>query len=716
MAAIEKIRRRSGLLIAIIGIALLVFVLEDLFQSQGRGRGPVVAAVDGDKISVRDYEQLKEKNIRDYEVRKKNNSNDPNANLTPYETYNVYNNTLEQMIMENIMNKEYDAAGFDVTGEELYDQLTGETTGKPHSWMLQYFPDGNGGVDKAKVDDYLQNLTELPAEYYNQWLQLEQDIKKDRLTNKFNNLVKASYFLPSALAQKFYEKRNVKASADIVAVRYANIPDSTVTITDADIKAYYNENKYQFETNERRDIEYVVFEVKPSEEDIQKALEDMQNMRADFVATDNVINFVNANSESKYDSTWLGRTQVPQQIEQVIFDNGNGIGYVTEIFEDQDAFKMARIVDMQSRPDSLMASHILIPFKGAYNSQDTISKEDAEAKANALLAQLRSNPKNTELFAELAKDNSTDPGSKDKGGDLGWFVDGQMVPEFNDFVVKNPVGAMGIVETVYGYHIIKVTDKTAPKQKVRLAYMTSNLTPSTKTHQNTYQLANEFVTNNRTYEQFNQAIEDQGLTKRTMPKIEKSTVYIPGLDNPREIIRWAFNENTKKGDVSEKIFELDNMMVVPALTGVVHEGYAPIELIAEQDKAKIINKKKGEMAVEKMKACGNDVDRMVKELGAEATSVSDISFYTDNLSNFGREEKVIGTILGMKEGQEVGPLAGNGAAFIIKNVKVQEPAATTDYTSMLQEKRSQFVNKANSGVYNALKNLAKIKDNRTDIF
>lgn len=706
MAAIEKIRRHSGLLIAIIGIALLAFVLQDLFQSQGRNTGPSVAVVDGDKISVRDYEQLKDRNLES----RKSSSN--NNNLSSAETYSIYNNTLEEMIKENLMTKEYDAAGIGITSEELMDQLTGE---KPHEWVVQSFSDANG-FDPQRVNEYLQNLSSLPAEYYDRWLDFEKAVKQNRLETKFDNLVKASYFLPTALAQKYYENKNMKASADIIALRYTTIPDSTVTVTDADNKAFYAENKYRYETDERRDIEYVVFEIKPSLEDRQEALKAVQDMRADFVATDNVASFVNANSDKRYDSTWMGRKDVPEQIEQPIFDNGNGVGYVFGPYENEDAFNLVRIVDMQNRPDSLKASHILISYKDAYGSQDTISKDQAEAKANELLAQLKAAKNNDELFAQMAAEYNTDA-TKDKGGDLDWFTDGAMVPQFNEYVVNNPVGSLGIVETMFGYHIVKVTGKTQPQPKVRLAYLTHEITSSTKTYQNIYAEANKFVTENRTYDQFNKAIEEQGLTKRTMPRMNKSTYQIAGIDNPREIVRWAFDEKTKKGDVSEKIFELDNMLVVAALTGVVHEGYAPLEAILDQAKYQILNKKKGEIAVEKMKACGNDVNRMVSELGAESTTVSDITLDSRVLGNFGVEADIVGTLLGMKEGEEVGPIAGNSSAFIIKNVRFTQPAATNNYSDIIREKTSQFTNKVVSGnVYNALRNQAKIKDNRTEIF
>lgn len=713
MAAIEKIRRRSGLLVAIIGIALLVFVLEDLIQSRGGGRVPVAAVVGGEKISQIDFNQQHEKELRKAERDKMYYTQDENATLTNSERIMVYNNTLDKMISEIIMNEEYKAAGLDITSEELYDQLTGATTGKPYSMMAQYFPDGNGGVDKAKVDEYIQNLSELPAEYYNQWIEMEQDIKKDRLSNKFNNLVRASYFVPAPLAQKYYEKSAVKVSADIIAVHYGNIADSLVTITDADNKAYYDAHKEEFKSEEMRDIEYVIFDVKPLEEDRNRARDAIMSKREAFAGAENVDKFLYAKGQ-KYDSTWLGRKQVPQQIEQSVFDSGRGVGFVTEMFDNGNEFKMARIMDMQPRYDSLMASHILIPFKGCPQTQDTISKEDAEAKANALLAQLKNNPKDEELFANLAKENSSD-GSKDKGGDLGWFKDGQMVPEFNEFVQKNDVNYMGVVESRFGFHIIKVTGKADLQPKVRLAFLSEPINASDNTKQLRYQEAKKFFADCKTYEQFNKSVEDLGYTKRTMQKMSKGTGEIPGVGVAREIVRWAFNDG-KKGDVQYFDFLNDekNMVVVAALTGIVKEGeYAPLDVVASQEKYKIINKKKGELAVEKMKACGNNLDKLKSELKVETFPVKDLSFDSKSLSNFGGEEAIIGIILGMKEGEEFGPIAGNGGAYIIKNVRIVQPEATNDYSSVLSKMTDSYNRK---NVYAALKKLTKVKDNRTELF
>jgi peptidyl-prolyl cis-trans isomerase D len=703
MAAIEKIRKRSGLLIAIIGLALLAFVLQDLFQSTGRHREYNVAVIDGEKIPYKDFEDLKNKNLENMK-RSYGNS------LTSSQTYSVYNNTLEQMIKDHIMTKEYDAIGMNVTGEELYDQFVGD---EPHQWVVQNFSDANGNFDRQTLENYMQQLDNAPIEYRNQWIDFENAIKENRLQTKFDNLVKASYFVPEKLAKKYYDNKNVKASAEVVALRYSTIPDSTITVTDKDNRKFYEENKYKYETDETRAIDYVVFDIKPSAQDDQDARAIVEGMKADFAATDNVASFVNANSDQRYDSTWMSRTAVPAAIEGVVFDEGNQPGFVYGPYFDNESYNLVRIIDLQNRADSLKASHILISYKGALRSEDTINtKERAQAIADSLLVVLKKNAKNTELFGELATKMSADKGSAEKGGDLDWFTDGMMVYNFNEFVMNNAVGQMGVVETPFGFHVIKVTGKTEMEPKARLAILKHELSFSTKTYQDMFAVANKFVTENRTLDQFNATVEAEGMTKRTMPRLNASTYQITGIDNPRQIVRWAFDDKTKVGDVSS-IFELDNMFVVAALTEIVPEGYAPIEKIAEQSKYQILNKKKGEVAVEKMKACGTDYDRMVSELGAESTTVNDVNLESRGVGNFGVESDIVGTIMGMKEGAVEGPIAGNTSAFVIKNVKIAGTPENVDLSSIHREKKAQFDNKVlNNGVYNALRNNAKIEDNR----
>ncbi|MBQ3709728.1 MAG: peptidylprolyl isomerase [Bacteroidales bacterium] len=715
MSALEKIRKHPGLVITVLSIALLIFIYQIVAESKNRnGRSSddeTVVYVDNERILISDFDNLRNKNVE--QTRRSNG-----GEISQAQTYGIYNNTLEKMIKDCIMNKEYEAVGMNVTSEEMLDLFVGN---EPHEWVAQNFSN-NGVFEKDRVEYILQNFDELCNMGYvdrEMWIEFENQVKENRLETKFNNLVKASYFVPTKLAEKYYNNKNEKTSAEVVALRYSNIADTDVEITDQDIKKFYQENKYKYETPATRSIEYVVFDVKPSQEDKDNAFKVVSELKDNFAATENVINFVNANSETdhRYDSTWKGRKDVPVEIEQVIFDEGNQPGFVYGPYFDNEAYNLVRIVEFQDRADSLRASHILIPYAGALSSADTVTtKEMAQKRADSIASALKKNPKDTKLFGKLAGKYSSDKGSAEKEGDLDWFPDGMMVPTFNEFVMKNNVGQIGVVESPFGYHVIKVTGKTEMQPKARLAIVTQKVNTSSDTYKKMYSYVNKFVTENRTQEQFNAAVEAEGLTKRVQPSLTVSTNQIPGINNPRSIVRWAFDKKTKVGNVSN-MFELDDMFVVAVLTEAIEEGYAPVEKIAEQYKPQILNLKKGEVAVGKMQACGNDYDRMVNELKAESTTVSDLTMDSRSVGNFGVEANIIGTILGMKEGEVVGPVAGNISAFVIKNVKHQAAPATTDYSAILREKKAQFDNKVfNGGVYNALHEKADIEDNRVKFY
>ena len=709
MTAIGKIRSRSGLLITIIGVALLAFVLGDLFKSTGRHREYDIAVVDGERIAYQDFQ---EEYTRNHENMKRNSSQP----ITQTEDNNMRNSVLENLIKEKIMGKEFEAIGLNVTSDELYDQFMGEN---PHPWVVQNFPGEDGSLNRETLQFYMQNIENMQADMRSTWTEFENAVKQNRLETKFDDLVKASFFMPNKIAEQLYNDKNNTVDAEVVALRYSHIADSTVNVTDADNRKFYEENKYRFKTEATRDIEYVVFDIRPSQEDIEDAREYVNEMKADFALAENAAAFVNANSDSdcRYDSTWRTAKNVPTAIETSVFGEGSEVGKLYGPYQENNAYNLARIVDMQNRPDSLRASHILISYKGALRSEDTLlTRDDAKRIADSLLNVIKTDKKAD--FAALATQFSTDLGSnsEEKGGDLDWFTDGTMVYDFNEFVVNNPVGTVGVVETPFGYHVIKVTDKTEATPKVRLAILKHAYSASDKTYQDVLTKANRFYTENLTYDQFAQTADEEGLTKRSYPNLRASTAQITGIEDPRQIVRWAFDDETKVGNVST-IFEFNDALVVAALTGITKEGYVPMDKAVEQSKYQLLNMKKGDIAVEKMKACGNDFNRMVSELGAEIDTITGISLGSRNIGNFGAEAAIIGKIMGRDANTVSEPIAGNTTAFIIKNVKKNNAPATTDYSGIIRDKQSQYNNKVlNNAVYSALRENAKVVDNRVKFY
>ena len=696
MAAIGNIRKHYGLLVAFVGLALLAFVLGDLFKSTNSRQGTNVASVGNEKITYQDYSNMVSMNLE--------NAKASNAgSITPEQNYSIHASTLEQMIRDIVMKREYKDLGLVVSSEELFDQFLGEN---PNQYVVSSFTGADGKFNRELVETYIRDFQTLTPEMQANWLNFERAIKEDRLNTKYDNLLKKSFYLPTKLAERYYSDKNDKVSAEVYAIRYNTIADSTVVLSDADKKAFYEENKNKYQTDATRAIEYIVFEIKPSKADIDFSRNLVNDLKDDLASIENAASFVNANSDLPFDSTWKSRTDVPAEFENAIFSNG--AGFVYGPYENEGYYNVAKVLDVENRSDSLMASHILVSYANALRSTETRTKDEAKSLADSLLNVIK---KDSSKIETLAKDFSDDPSAQTNNGDLGWFTDGTMVYTFNEFVQDNEVGTVGMVETPFGYHIIKVTDRNEAAPKARIAVVANEITASTATYQNIFAEANRFVTENTTAEEFNAAIENQGLNKRTFPTMRTTTNYITGISNPRQIVRWAFDENTKVGDMSS-IFDLDDMYVVAVLTKAVEEGDAPYQDIAERYEYVIKKEKKGAMLAEQAKAYGTDYQKMIDNLKGEKTTVDNVTFEGRGFGNFGVEDKVIGTVIGMKEGEVSEPIIGGNGLYVVKVVKETPAATTTDYSNIQREQRSKYNNQIlNNAVYSALKDMTKIEDN-----
>ncbi len=696
MAAIGNIRKHYGLLVAFVGLALLAFVLGDLFKSTNSRQGTNVASVGNEKITYQDYSNMVSMNLE--------NAKASNAgSITPEQNYSIHASTLEQMIRDIVMKREYKDLGLVVSSEELFDQFLGEN---PNQYVVSSFTGADGKFNRELVETYIRDFQTLTPEMQANWLNFERAIKEDRLNTKYDNLLKKSFYLPTKLAERYYSDKNDKVSAEVYAIRYNTIADSTVVLSDADKKAFYEENKNKYQTDATRAIDYIVFEIKPSKADIDFSRNLVNDLKDDLASIENAASFVNANSDLPFDSAWKSRTDVPAEFENAIFSNG--AGFVYGPYENDGYYNVAKVLDVENRSDSLMASHILVSYANALRSTETRTKDEAKSLADSLLNVIK---KDNSKIETLAKDFSDDPSAQTNNGDLGWFTDGTMVYTFNEFVQDNKVGTVGMVETPFGYHIIKVTDRNEAAPKARIAVVANEITASTATYQNIFAEANRFVTENTTAEEFNAAIENQGLNKRTFPTMRTTTNYITGISNPRQIVRWAFDENTKVGDMSS-IFDLDDMYVVAVLTKAVEEGDAPYQDIAERYEYVIKKEKKGAMLAEQAKAYGTDYQKMIDNLKGEKTTVDNVTFEGRGFGNFGVEDKVIGTVIGMKEGEVSEPIIGGNGLYVVKVVKETPAATTTDYSNIQREQRSKFNNQIlNNAVYSALKDMTKIEDN-----
>lgn len=704
MALIGEIRKKSGLLVIVIGVALAAFVLGDFFKPGNTRQVNYIGEIDGEEILAIEFNEKVEQNVN---AIKQNQGKDQ---LTAAELYSAKQTIWNEMLKKIILGKEYEELGIVVTPDELFEQVQGET---PHRYILQYFKDPQTGeYNPQLVLNYLKQLDQMDQKAIQQWVNFEQAIKDDRVSTKYKNLVSKGYYVPKAFIPKENDLNLRKAKLRIVASDVKSIPDSLVEITDNDYNKFYEENIHLYDQEASRDIDYVVFDVKPSAEDRKLISQDVHKIYQELIKKpiEEVPNFVNVNSDNRYDSTFYKEGELSLRIDSLMFNSP--VGTIVRPYVENNSYYIAKLMDVQHRPDSMKATHILISHKDIYgvNEEITRTKEEAKIMADSLYEVVLAKP---EKFEEIAVEISDDPSVLQNSGNLGWFADGTMLYPFNQAVLEGIKGDVSIVETRYGYHIIRVDDKQKPTKKVRVAIIDHAIEPSNKTYQNVYTEASKFAGESTTLDAFETSITEKKLNKRSADDVKEMQNTIPGLDNPRGIIRWSFFDRINLGDVSP-IFDFDNSYVIAAISEVREKGKMPIEQAKERMEPLVLNEKKTEMLLEKMNTVtSNDLNQIAKELDDDVDTINTINFYARNIPGFGRENEVIGEIFTLNKGEISKPIKGKGGTFIIQIDSIIVAKPIVDTLAIIERLKGRFKSRVdNNYVYRALEKKTDIEDNR----
>jgi peptidyl-prolyl cis-trans isomerase D len=708
MAAIGSIRKHSTLLVIVIGVALAAFVLGDF--AKGRGKRDVnVGVVDGEDITIMDFNARYEQYLENTKQQKQT------TRLSEAEQATIRTQTWNQMVREILMDEEYKDLGIDVTADELFDMVQGPN---PHPLVIQSFTDPNTGrFDRNQVLNYLQNLDNYPPEAKQRWLEFEKYLKEDRLREKFNALFSKAYYIPKPLAIKEYLDTYDVASTEFVAKKISEVPDSAVVLTEEDYIAYYNDNKEKYKKEATRDIKYVEFNVEPSKKDIEKAKKDIISLKKEFAAIDSkeVPRFLKVNSDVPYDSTWKEKGQLPVEIDSVMFVEKPG--YVSDYWFSDNKYNVARLMEVAMRPDSMNAAHILIAFKGAYRANQAIdrTREQAQKLADSLYNVIKKYPAK---LKDLAKTYSDDPSAKQNDGELGWFKDGMMVPSFNEAVVNTKVGGVTLVESPFGFHIVKVIDKKKPVKKVRVAQLVYEVMPSNETYQNVFAKASKIASEAHTEAEFDKKAKAAGVPVLTQPGIREMTSSIRGYHNVRPIVRWAFKEDTEVGNVSD-VFDLDGAYMVAVLTNKTKEGYPDVDEIKPQLERMVLNQKKGEYIAKQMASHGKNVDDIAKAMNLTKHQDNNVTFKGRTIGPFQREYKAIGTLFGLEKGGVSKPVVDRTAVFVLKQIYVSSDLgkAEKNYKREAEKLEQEFSSAINNDAhYRAMEKASDIVDNRIKFF
>lgn len=700
MATLEKIRNRAGVLVAVvIGFALFAFILGDILGSGTSLFSNTqfeVAEIGGTSIP---YQELQRKIDNLSEIYKMNSGE---ASLTTEVYESIYEQAWQQLVNEYVMQKEYDKLGILVGSDELFDMVQGTNI---HPIVRQIFTDPNTGMfNQEALLNFLRNMNDDPSgSSLAYWLFVENEIIGERKAVKYNGLLEKGLYVTPLQAKYAFLETNKRVDFDFILQNYTTVADTLVSISEKEIKDYYKKNKDDFQQEHTRDIEYVAFEILPSDEDDRDSKQWIDGMVEEFSTVQEVKQFTNLNSDTPYDVTNYGFGELSDEINNFMFNAR--VGDVYGPYFENGAYKIARLAEINFLPDSVRARHILI------QPTEAISQEQAEVKADSLLNLIKRGAN----FDLLAIEHSTDNGSRFNGGDLGWFPEGMMVKPFNDACFAARKGDKFIVETQFGYHVIELTDRAADVKKVQVAVLTREVEPSTATYQRIFMQASSFAGANNTYEKFQNAVVEEGLSKRIANNLLPADNTIAGLESPREMIRWAFN--SKEQSVSQ-VFEISNKFVVATVSKVREKGTKPladvkddIELILRKDKkAEII---KAELMNEKN--AGSSMEQIAMKRNLNVESALEISFSSFSIPNAGIEPKVIAYATSMEEDKISEPIAGENGVYLIRVTNIEEPEVA-DYTMEKNRLRSNFASRVGFEAYEALKKIADIKDNRAKFF
>lgn len=725
MSVLENLRKRSGLLVAIVGLALFAFVLTGLFEGGSSIFGSkqnIVGEIGGKAIEYNAF------NVKVQEALENEKQNQNKSALEQSNIDDIVQRVWNQTINLEVMSKEYEKLGIAVSDDELVDlmidhpheallrNLSDQQTGKVFSTFAD---DQTGQASPAKIRAFTQSMTD---EQEAQWAQLEDYVRKVRTIEKYNNIIKKGLYVTSSVAKRDYIAQNQNATVKYVHKAYRTIPDSTVKVTDADLQAYYSAHQNLFKQEASRKIEYVAFDIAPSAEDMDEIKKNMQTLAEEFKKPKNLTEdstFVISEADSRsFDMSFHTSGTLSPEIDTLMFKAEPGT--VVGPYLENGAYKVSKLIAAKTSADSAKVRHILIAYKDSgADTSITRTKEQAKKMADSLLVLLKKGAKFTEFVDKFSNDSGKKmpPNKKEgedypgKGGDYGWLnANSSFVESFKNAGLDNKKGDLLVVESNYGYHIIEVLDSKGSQKKVQVATIDKKLEPSSKTMQAVFVQASEFAGKNKTNELFQKSVIDQKLNKRIADNVKENDRTIPGIESPRTLIKWAYDN--KKGTVSEPM-ELGNKFIVASLVEVREKGIAPLEQVKEDVTTKVIKEKKGEQFAKEFSdaiAGGIAIEALGNKLNLSVDLAQNVNFTTSALPGTTDEPFVIGSIIALKAKTLSKPLVGREGVFVAYVESVVEAPAQTDYKAQQASAITSLQPRVDYEVYEALKENANVEE------
>ena len=705
MAILGQIRSKSIFLIIVIGLALFAFVISGVFDGKGYQAQQPVGVINGEEVLIEDFRGQVDFLERNYNQ----------------QGMIAVNNVWNQRLRSEILRQQFEISGIQSGKDHLQNILKNNPTFNSDPQFLNEA--GMFDIDKFKT--LIIELKTTNPEAYEQWKSQEKIFESQSNEQIYLNLVNAGVNYTQADGKFEYTLQNDNVDIEYIQIPYSSVEDSLISYSESDLKKYINNNEDEFKVNSSRDIEYVIFEEKPSFEDekavknrLSKFLKEskefnevskLEEITPSLTTAKNIKEFINEYSESSFDSIYLPKGSLPADHANLLFNLN--IDQTYGPYLDGEYFKISRMLDKKIG-GSVRASHILVAYKGSKNANPNVSRSKNEAKkeANNILRKIRKSPKS---FTELAFEFSDGP-SKSRGGDLGFVQDGNMVKPFNDFIFSKRIGSTGVVETDFGFHVIKVVAKD---DLVLLASITEKNVPSDATSDKVFNSATKLEMSLSKDEDLNTLSNKENYTVKTVNGIQILDNDFPGLKDQRRIVQWLFNESTNVSDF--KRFDLPKGgYLIAQVTKIVDEGLSNVQDVSYKVLPMVLKSKKADFIISK-----NDNSLSLEEIaeinGTEVRKALALNQKNATITGSGLEPLVIGASFGTNINETSDFIIGENGIYKLKVIKRKDTNTNSDSidSNFIISYKNQLLNLNRTSsfarVYESLKENAEVTDNRS---
>ena len=661
MAVLETIRVKLGIFITVlIAVALLSFIIDpSTLQSVSSSMSSKydVGEIDGKSVSYTDFQSEVDRLTALNEIMTGSSVQNEETQIS------IRNAAWQSFVDKYLFIKNAKAAGLNVGEEEMVDIISG-IIDSPVFTQNAAFCDENGVFSPAILSDFVNYIsTDETGRLQLYWDYLVESARTQQYYDKYYSLFSLSNVVNTLMLTDEIAANNNTYDVEFVMVPFGYTQDSTVVVTDNEIKKYYEDHKKYFKQSASRDIEYVVYEVLPSSTDVAAANEDLVKVYDEFAAAENMKSFLLANSDRQYDNHWYRAGElntVSSDVNNFVF-GANNKG-VSEVISNGNTFYAVRVMEEAMVPDSVFVKYV---------------------------------PSTSENVDSLL--NVVEPM---------WIT---QTVGFEDLMVAKKNSKVTISGLTF-----QVVNTTAPVAKKKVAILEKTAVPSKETVNHYYSQANTLATKSAgKYEKFQAACSEEGVYAHPVSRMLESASRLGSIEHTKEVTRWAFE--AKVGDVSNIITVDNNYFIVAALRGIHKEGYADVKEVASQIRDVIYMDKSGEKiaaeVAEKIAGKGS-MEAIAEALETSVSTKEGVAF--SSLTSQGLDPKFIGAASVAEDGKICGPVVGTIGVYVYK-VTGRDTGAfyTEDDAKSYDAQKTQYASQA---LMSTMMNDADVKDNRARFF